>query len=94
MVPDDVAGDVGKGKFAGTRRTIIWNIKPDEEAKLEGEDFYFEVTATEVKEGGFPWLWVVGGAAVAGGAAAYFILKKDNSTETTTNIPAPPGRPQ
>ena len=93
LVPDDMSGDVGKGKFAGSRKTIIWHIKPDEEAQLEGEDFYFEVTAAEIKEGGgFPWLWVLGGAAVAGGAAAYFILSGDK-TEETPNLPPPPGRP-
>lgn len=94
LVPEDMSGDVGKGKFAGSRKTIIWHIKPEEEALLEGEDFYFEVTAAEIKEGGsFPWAWVLGGAAVAGGAAAYFILSKDDPAETATNLPGPPGRP-
>jgi hypothetical protein len=94
LVPEDMSGDVGKGKFAGSRKTITWNIKPEEEALLEGEDFYFEVTATEIKEGGdFPWVWVLGGAAVAGGAAAYFILSSDKNGEETTNLPGPPGRP-
>ncbi len=94
LVPEDMSGDVGKGKFAGSKKTIIWNIKPEEEAQLEGEDFYFEVTAAEIKEGGgFPWLYVLGGAAVAGGAAAYFILSKDETTGETANLPGPPGRP-
>jgi hypothetical protein len=92
LVPDEMSGDVGKGKFAGSQRTIIWHIKPEEEAKLEGEDFYFEVTAVEITSGGFPWGWVLGGAAVAGGAAAYFILSKDK-TEDPVNLPIPPGRP-
>ena len=93
LIPEDMTGDIGKGKFAGARKTIIWHIKPEEEALLEGEDFYFEVTAVEVKEGGgFPWLYVLGGAAVAGGAAAYFLLSKDDPAETT-NLPSPPGRP-
>ncbi|OGU70206.1 MAG: hypothetical protein A2V93_04025 [Ignavibacteria bacterium RBG_16_34_14] len=92
LVPENMSGDVGKGKFAGSRKTIIWNIKPEEEAQLEGEDFYFEVTAAEIKESSFPWLWVIGGAAVAGGTAAYFILS-GNKTEETANLPGPPGRP-
>ena len=94
LVPEEMSGDIGTGKFAGTQRTIIWHIKPEEQEKLNGDDFYFEVTATEVEEGGgFPWLYVVGGAALAGGAAAYFILKKDETRGETTNFPIPPGRP-
>ena len=94
LVPEEMSGDIGTGKFAGNQRTIIWHIKPEEQEKLNGDDFYFEVTATEVEEGGgFPWLYVVGGAALAGGAAAYFILKKDETGGETTNFPVPPGRP-
>jgi len=94
MVPGRMTGDIGKGKFAGSQKTIIWHIQPDEEAKLEGEDFYFEVTAAEVKGSSFPWGWVLGGAAVAGGAAAYFILSGGKDSETLNNLPVPPGRPQ
>lgn len=94
LVPEEMSGDIGTGKYAGVQRTIIWHIKPEEQEKLDGDDFYFEVTATEIEEGGgFPWLYVVGGAAVAGGVAAYFILKKDENGGETTNLPMPPGRP-
>ena len=89
LIPVEMSGDIGKGRFAGSQKTIIWHIKPEEEGKLEGEDFYFEVTANEIKEGGFPWGWVLGGAAVAGGAAAYFILSGDKTEETITNLPGP-----
>lgn len=92
LVPEEMSGDIGKGKFAGSQKTIIWHIRPEEENKLEGEDFYFEVTASEILEGGFPWGWVLGGAAVAGGAAAYFILSGDKD-DPVTNLPVPPGRP-
>jgi hypothetical protein len=95
LVPDELSGNVGTGKFAGSQQTIVWHIKPEEEEKLEGEDFYFEVTASEVTESSFPWGWLLGGAAVAGGAAAYFILSGNGDDETgTTNLPGPPGRPQ
>jgi hypothetical protein len=94
LVPEEMSGDIGTGKFAGTQKTIIWHIKPEEQEKLDGDDFYFEVTATEVEEGGgFPWLYVIGGAVVTGGAAAYFILKKDKTGGETANLPMPPGRP-
>jgi len=94
LTPEDMSGDIGTGKFAGARKTIIWHIKPEEEAQIDGEDFYFEVTATEIKEGGFPWLYVIGGVAAAGGAAAYFLLSGNNSDEGTTTVAGPPGRPQ
>ena len=95
LIPEEMSGDIGTGKYAGTRRTIIWHIKPEEQEKLDGDDFYFEVTALEIEEGGgFPWLYVVGGAALAGGAAALLLLKKDESGGETTTLAAPPGRPQ
>lgn len=96
LTPEEMSGDVGTGKYAGTQRTVIWHIKPEEQEKLDGDDFYFEVTATEIEEGGgFPWLYVVGGAAIAGGAAVFLILNKDNNGDGTTNtsLPTPPGRP-
>ncbi len=93
LTPGEVSGDIGTGKFAGTRKTIIWNIKPEEEAQIDGEDFYFEITATEIKEGGFPWLYVIGGVAAASGAAAYFLLSGNNSEEEITTVANPPGRP-
>jgi hypothetical protein len=97
LVPEDLSGNVGRGKYGdGTKKTIIWTLKPSEKAILNGEDFYFVVNAQEVKNGGggIPWYVYVGGAALAGGAAAFLLTKKsDNTTTTTTNFPAPPGRP-
>ncbi len=96
LVPSVLVGDVGKGAFAGKRRTIIWQINPQEEKVLGGSDFYFEVLASKIeKGGGIPWYVFVGGAVVAGGAAAFLLLNKkseDNST-TTTQFPVPPARP-
>ena len=93
LVPEEMSGDIGTGKFAGTQKAVIWHIKPEEQEKLDGDDFYFEVTATEVEESGFPWLYVIGGAVVTGGAAAYLILKKNETSGETANLPQPPGRP-
>jgi hypothetical protein len=96
LIPSDLSGNIGRGKYGdGTKKTIIWNLKPEEKAVLNGDDFYFVVNAEEVKNGGgIPWYVYVGGAALAGGAAALLLTKKsDNSNSTTDNFPSPPSRP-
>mgnify|MGYP006186559953 CR=1 FL=1 len=95
LIPSVLVGDVGRGKFAGGRRTIIWHINTKEEAVLDGDDFYFEVTSEAIEEGGgIPWYVWAGGAALGGGAAAFFLLSKsDDGGDTQTNFPTPPGRP-
>ena len=97
LVPSQMTGDVGEGKFAGRQRTVVWRLKPEEEAILDGDDFYFQVTAEPLEGGGgIPW-YVWGGAAVGGGVAAFLLLnKKDEGTGgggTSTSFPSPPGRP-
>jgi len=97
LAPSVLVGDVGVGKFANARRTIIWQLSPKEEEMLHGSDFYFLVTAEEVSTGGgIPWYVYAGGAALAGGAAAFFLLKKSssNTPTTSTQFASPPGRPQ
>jgi len=86
-----VRGDVGKGKFAGVGRKIIWTMS--EFADLEeGEIYGFRIT---VDRPGIPWYyWAGGGAAVAGGAA--LLLMKTNpqaATPAPASNPLPPGRP-
>lgn len=104
MIPKEMSGDLGEGKFANRKSTIIWNMNKDEEAALEGVDFYFEVTAGEVNEKS-SWYWyVLGAAAAGGGAAAYLLLSKDKSSSPSAppgsginpgggNVAMPPGRP-
>ena len=95
--PSDLSGNIGKGKFATGRQTIIWAVEDDEQnilAEYAGaEDFYIEITASEVKEGS-GWYYYVGGAALLGGGAAVLLLNKKSSADTpNTNFPVPPGRP-
>lgn len=96
LKPKNMTGDIGTGKFAGRQCTITWNVDKSEEDVLgAGEDFYFEVTAEEVKAGS-SWYWyVLGAAALGGGAATYLLLKKDNkdNTSAASSLAAPPGRP-
>jgi hypothetical protein len=99
LVPNNLTGDIGIGKFADAKRTIIWTPTSDEQQSLQGSDFYFIVNAKEIETesgGGIPWYVYVGGAAVAGGVAAILLLNKSSSNNggsTQTTIPDPPGRP-
>jgi len=98
IIPSQLSGDIGKGKFAGKKNKITWILGEDEEAQLEGEDFYFDVTALEIAEGGgISWYVFAGGAAVAGGTAAILLLGKKDSDGTTPppsgGFPMPPVRP-
>lgn len=100
LIPQDLSGDIGEGKFANRKCTIVWNMNKDEGARLEGEDFYFEVNASEVSEKS-SWYWyALGAAALGGGTAAYLLLNKDKSSEPSTpgnpageNVAMPPARP-
>ena len=98
IIPSQLSGDVGEGKFAGKKNKVIWVLSGDEESQLEGEDFYFDVTALEIAQGGgIPWYYFAGGAALAGGTAAILLLGKKDSDGTTPppsgGFPMPPVRP-
>ncbi len=95
VIPDETTGDIGEGKFAGKKSTIIWILNSDEEEMLDGDDFYFDVFAEEIKTvGGIPWYVYIGGAALAGGTAAILLLNKSSDEETTPTVfPTPPARP-
>jgi hypothetical protein len=99
IIPDALSGDVGEGKFAGKKNRIVWVINEEEAAQLEGEDFYFDIIAEEIVEGGgIPWYIFAGGAALAGGTAAILLLGGTDNGETTTDqpssgFPTPPARP-
>lgn len=99
LIPKNVSGSVGVGKFANAKRTIIWELTSSEQQSLKGNDYYFAVNAKPVeaeKGGGIPWYVYVGGAALAGGTAAILLLKKNGNSNSGSNasIPDPPGRPQ
>ena len=95
IIPSQLSGDVGEGKFAGKKNKVTWVLNEDEESQLEGEDFYFDVTALEIEQGGgIPWYVFAGGAALAGGTAAILLLGKKDSDGTTPppsgGFPRPP----
>ena len=86
-----VTGDVGKGKFAGRGRKIVWNKQVEFAGELS--TFSFEVIASVQK--GIPWYYYVGSAVVAGGITAILVSgkKAETSTPVKTEIIDPPVRP-
>ena len=94
--PDKLTGDVGTGKYVGGKRTVTWVLNEKEMNMFsDGEDYYFEVTASKKISGSSSWLYYVGGAAVAGGAAVLLMGKKSTTTssgtQTSTDLPGLPG---
>ncbi|MFA5803448.1 MAG: hypothetical protein WC879_02285 [Melioribacteraceae bacterium] len=90
--PSGLSGDVGKGKFANKKNVIVWNLSHKESETLTDTDYYFEITAIEVK-GGIPWYYYVGTAVVGGGAAAVLLMKKKTEETPATTTALPPARP-
>ncbi len=91
-------GDIGKGKFGGTKRQIQWEWRKDlPKDFIGGSEYSVEVSATRIEEGGgSSWLYyVLGGALVAGGVVLLTGGKKSAETAIgTAPLPTtPPGRP-
>jgi len=92
--PRVVSGDAGKGRFAGSGRRIVWNVKEEFPAGLPGNDYYFVVDAAPLSTGISPFVWIATGAAVTAGAAAIILSpKKTTPAATQSQFPPPPGRP-
>jgi len=88
FAPKSVAGAVGKGKFAG-QREIRWDFQKDVPAGLVGDDYWFEITATEVVERSTSiWYYAAGaGVALAAGTIYYLASKKAVASQ---QLPDPP----
>jgi hypothetical protein len=94
--PRNLAGDAGEGRFAGTGRKVVWDIKKEFPLGLTGTDYYFVVKVTPVSSGSNLILWVGAGVAVvAGGVAAVLLFSKSNDEQPggSGGFPSPPGRP-
>lgn len=88
LVPKKVQGDIGKGKFAGQNRSIIWDFTDEFQMGTNVADYYFQVTAKPVKNrtllyGG------IGSAIVVGTVVA--ILAGGESEGKPIDLP--PARP-
>ena len=96
LEPSQLSGDFGSGKYGEGKRKIFWYLTPKEESTLIGDDFYFELAASEIrKSGGIPWYVFVGGALLGGGTAAALLLgkKSESSSSSSFSFPKPPSRP-
>lgn len=72
--PKTVIGDIGKGKFAGKNRKIVWSIDNDLGAEMTldafASDYYFVVRARRKRSSA--WFWIT---AITGGAAWYLLVE-------------------
>ncbi len=96
IVLKSATGDIGKGKFAGTRRQILWEWRKDLPKDFKGGlEYAVEVSATRIEAGGGgSWVYyVLGGALIAGGVVV-LAGGKSGSKDATSALPSsPPGRP-
>ena len=83
-----VSGNVGDGKFTGSKLRIVWDFKKEFPNGLPYDDIVFELTITK-NEGGGTWYYYVGGAAVIG-AGAFFLLKPGKEETSNSALPDPP----
>ncbi|MDD5765359.1 MAG: hypothetical protein PHW79_03760 [Candidatus Marinimicrobia bacterium] len=88
LVPKKVQGDIGKGKFAGQNRSIIWDFSDELQLGENIADYYFQVTAKPLKNrtllyGG------IGSAVVVGTVVAILI----GGESAGKPIDLPPSRP-
>lgn len=96
IIPKLTEGDIGEGYFANRQNQIIWNLSQPEENSLTADDYYFEVFANKIEEGGsIKWYVYIGGAIIGGAAALLLTGKRGESTSSssTFTFPTPPPRP-
>lgn len=93
LVPKSVSGDVGKGKFAGTKRVIRWEYKKDMGDVLKGDDYHFEFAVFKEEGINTVWYYVIAGV-VGGGAAASLLFKTKPASgsggSSAVELPAAP----
>jgi hypothetical protein len=88
LFPKAIEGAVGELEYTGGRNQIRWDFKSELRRELNREDYWFQITATEIREGGGISWWVY----AAGGAAAAFVgaILLLNGDEEPDLLPEPP----
>jgi hypothetical protein len=90
---DNVSGDAGEGKFAGVRRTIVWD-KREVANPVAGARYQFALEFRKAGGSGLPWYLYAGGAVV--GVAVYLAVKPPPPPPpdiiVVPTIPIPPPR--
>jgi hypothetical protein len=82
VVPKNVSGAIGEGKYAG-QREVRWAFRKDVPTGLTGNDFWFEISADEIIETG-------GAAAVLAGGVIYGIVNASKPASGPAKLPTPP----
>ena len=93
LIPRKTSGDVGKGKFAGKNRVIYWDYLKDVPGGLQGEDFYFEISAEKVTRSKKWLIPVLGGAAAVAVIGTVAILSGTGGGAAEKELPPAPSRP-
>jgi hypothetical protein len=89
---EKVSGDVGEGRFSGSRRTIYWDRTEVPDA-VGGARYQFALEFRNAGSG-LPW-YIYAGAAVVGGAVYLAVKQPPAPTPEAVapaSIPLPPGR--
>jgi len=90
-----VSGDIGKGKFAGVDKKIVWRVEEDLTGTLSGDDYALELQVEKLG-GGIAWYIYALGAALGVGVAAILVGSKGGEGDDPSSpsvIGSPPGRP-
>lgn len=91
IIPQAVTGDVGKGKFTGSNRKIIWKYLSDYHPDANASDYYFNITAEPVKRS--KWYYWAGGAAIVAAVAILVLMSGGSDDPATSGLPLPPAHP-
>jgi len=88
LFPKATEGAVGQLEYAGGRNQILWDYKRDIRSELNREDYWFQITAREIRDGGGIswWVYAAGGAAAAV-VGAILLLNGDDEPDL---LPEPP----
>ena len=89
--PKLLKGDIGKGRFAGRNRQIVWDISREVPRALKTSDYYFVVAAELVSSGSKALLWIGAGTVLLGGGSVVFLLLTKKNGDA--GFPEPPGTP-
>jgi hypothetical protein len=91
-VPKNVKGDIGPVHGSRTDLRIVWEYMTEMPSPA-GDDYRAEISFQRLG-GGFPWLWVGGGALAVGGLVAALVFSKGKITPPppSSNLPDPPAR--
>lgn len=89
-------GAIGDTEYLGTDKTIEWNFLEEFPNGLSGDDFFFEVLAEPVAQGGINFWYIAAAVGAVGGGVVLLLWKKPPPPppQIAPDIfPSEPGRP-